>query len=237
VTKLTASDAADGDKFGNSVAISGDTVVVGAYWEQGAGVQRGAAYIFEQNHGGPDAWGEVTKLTASDAENYDDFGSSVSISGDTVVVGARGKGAAGTDHGAVYVFERNHGGADKWGQVTKLTASDAEDQDWFGISVSISGDTVVVGASGEDGAGTDRGAAYVFERNQDGADAWGQVTKLVTSDAEDSEYFGDTVAISGDTVVVGASGEDGAGTDRGAAHIFALQPYRIYLPLVLKNSP
>jgi hypothetical protein len=101
--------------------------------------------------------------------------------------------------------------------------------------VAISGDTVVVGAYLEDGAGSDRGAAYVFERNQDGANNWDQIHKLTGSDAADDDLFGNSVAISGNTVVVGAYREDGTGGDRGAAYVFALQPVNIYLPLVLKN--
>jgi len=217
VTKLTASDGADGDRFGRSVAISGDTVIVGAYTEDGVGSWHGAAYVFERNQGGADSWGEVTKLTASDGADDDRFGTSVTISGDTVVVGAYYEDGAGSDRGAAYVFERNQGGADSWGEVTKLTASDGADDDWFGTSVAISGDTVVVGAFREGG---DRGAAYVFERNQGGADSWGEVTKLAASDAENGDGFGFSMAISGDTVVVGAIEEDGAGSSRGAAYVF-----------------
>jgi hypothetical protein len=177
----------------------------------------------------------VTKLTASDAADWDFLGISVAISGDTVVVGAYFEDGAGSDRGAAYVYERNQGGADSWGQVTKLTASDTADDDRFGYAVAISGDTVVVGTHMEDGAGKYRGAAYVYERNQGGADHWGQVTKLTASDAADMDYFGGSVAISRDTVVVGAYLQDGAGSDRGAAYVFGLQPVHIYLPLVLKN--
>jgi hypothetical protein len=134
------------------------------------------------------------------------------------------------------VFERNQGGADGWGEVAKLTASDAEDGDDFGTSVSISGDTVVVGAPWEDGAGSYRGAAYVFERNQGGADGWGEVDKLTASDAEDGDYFGKSVCISRDTLVVGADYEDGAGSDRGAAYVFELREiHSVYLPFVVKE--
>jgi len=226
------------------VAISGDTVVVGAEEEDGTGYNFGAAYLFERNQGGADNWGEVKKLTASDGADDDRFGCSVAISGDTVVVGAYGEDGAGATRGAAYVYERNYDPsnpstplADNWGQVKKLTASDGEDYDGFGNSVAISGDTVAVGASGEDGAGNYRGAAYLFERNWGGADNWGEVQKLTASDGADDDHFGFSVAISGDTVVVGARYKDGAGTNRGAAYVFSLQPYDIYLPLVLKNSP
>jgi hypothetical protein len=219
--KRIASDAEDGDTFCNSVAISGDTVVVGAVMEDGAGTDRGAAYIYDRNYGGPDVWGEVAILTASDAEDGDYFGRSVAISGDTVVVGADYADGAGTDSGAAYIFARNKDGPDAWGQVAILTASDAQDGDNFGFTVAISGDYAVVGAHKEDGvAGTDRGAAYVFDRNSGVPDAWGEVAILTASDAEDGDEFGCSVSIGGDFVVVGADHKDGAGTDSGAAYIF-----------------
>lgn len=220
VKKLTASDTTNGDNFGFSVAIDGDYVVVGAFYEDGLGFDRGAAYVFYRNQGGTDNWGEVVKLTASDAADSDEFGYSVAIDGDYVVVGARLEAGAGSNRGAAYVFDRNYPSADNWGEVTKLTASDTADLDQFGFSVSISGDNVVVGARLEDGAGTDRGAAYVFNRNQGGADNWGEVTKLIASSPENAAYFGYSVAVSGDFAVVGASGEDGTGTNRGAVYIY-----------------
>jgi len=222
VAILTASDAEDLDYFGRSVAISGDYVVVGADYADGAGTDCGAAYIFARNQDGPDAWGEVAILTASDAQDGDNFGFTVAISGDYAVVGAHKEdGDAGTDRGAAYVFDRNSGVPDSWGEVAILTASDAEDGDEFGFSVAISGDYAVVGARKEDGdAGTDRGAAYVFDRNSGGPDAWGEAVILTASDAEDGDEFGCSVSIGGDFVVVGADHKDGEGTDRGAAYVF-----------------
>ena len=221
VAKLTASDAAAGDYFGNSVAISGDYVVVGARYEMGAGSNYGAAYVFDRNFGGPDNWGEVQKLSASDAQNGDQFGISVAISGDTAVVGAHMEdGAGGTNRGAAYIFNRDEGGTDNWGEVAIIAASDADDYDWFGYSVAISGDTAVVGAVFDDGSATNSGAAYIFNRDEGGADNWGQVVKLVASDAEVNENFGISVGIYGDYVVVGADQEDGGGTVRGAAYVY-----------------
>ena len=115
--------------------------------------------------------------------------------------------------GAAYIFERDAGGADNWGQVKKLTAGDAAAYDRFGVSVAISGDTVVVGAYGKN---SDAGAAYIFERNAGGAGNWGQVKKLTAGDAATEDGFGVSVAISGDTVVVGAYRKDSA----GAAYLF-----------------
>ena len=139
------------------MAISGDTVVVGAFGEDGAGTDRGAAYVFERNHNpsipGPlaDNWGQVAKLEASVPENDDRFG----ILGSHQRRHHRRRGGPGRwlwrdDLGAAYVFERNQGGGDNWGQVTKLVALDSANNDYFGISVAISGDTVVVGAHRED---------------------------------------------------------------------------------------
>ena len=219
--KLLASAAQAGDLFGESVAISGDSAVVGAIFEDAGGGGAGAAYVFERNQGGAGNWGEVTKLTASDAQGGDFFGQSVAISGDTAVVGAYREDAGGSDAGAAYVFQRNEGGADNWGEVKKLTASDAQAGDQFGISVAVSGDTAVVGASTEDAGGDDAGVAYVFERDEGGAGNWGEVKKLTASDAQALDHFGFSVAVSGDTAVVGTPGLPFLfAEDAGAAYVF-----------------
>ncbi len=220
VKKLTASDAEGADEFGNSAALSGDIAVVGAYYEDAGGTNAGAAYVFQRNAGGADNWGEVKKLTASDAEGADEFGNSVALSGDIAVVGALFEDDWGDRAGAAYVFQRNAGGADNWGEVKKLTASDAEAVDHFGASVALSGDIAVVGAHTEDTGGSDAGAAYVFQRNAGGADNWGEVKKLTASDAEAEDLFGASAAVSGDIAVVGAVTEDTGGNNAGAAYVF-----------------
>ena len=138
VSKLMASDGAEGDEFGLAVSASGTTVIVGAVGEDERGDEAGAAYIF-QSRGG--AWLEVAKLTASDGEAADQFGRSVSVSGDTAIVGASGDDDSGAESGAAYVFDRS-GGA--WVRVAtaKLTASDGAANDQFGSSVSLSGNIV-----------------------------------------------------------------------------------------------
>ena len=221
VTKLTASDAQAGDGLGFRVAVSGDAAVVGAPYRFAGGSFAGAAYVFKRDQGGADNWGEVTKLTVSGAEAIGFFGSSVAVSGDTVVVGAYPQdGEPGLGDGAAYVFQRDEGGADNWGQVTKLTAPDAQVGDLFGQSVALSGDTAVVGAYEKDAAGPYSGAAYVFQRDQGGADNWAEVTKLTASGAQAGDGFGFSVALSGDTAVVGAPFEDAGGSDAGAAYVF-----------------
>ena len=217
VIKFTASTPNDGAYYGNSLSIDGDTIVIGAMGDHAGGSYRGAAYVFSRNQGGANAWGQVVKLTASDAQDEDFFGSGVSINGDTIVVGAFGEDGTGSDQGAAYVFERNHGGMDAWGQVIKLTYDDPFDDAYFGSSVSISGDTLVVGA---DQHYYQQGAVYIFERNQNGANAWGQVVKLSPSPSGYGLFFGKSVDIDGDTVVVGATGETSGGNDAGATYVF-----------------
>ncbi|MBC7261142.1 MAG: FG-GAP repeat protein, partial [Chloroflexi bacterium] len=224
--KLTASDGAFQDFFGTSVAIWGDTVVVGAYYaDVGGNPDQGAAYIFYRNQGGAENWGQVKKITASDGAAYDEFGRSVAIYGDTVVVGASEAAVGGNPgQGAAYLFRRNQGGAENWGQVKKLTASDGAVGDQFGISVAIWGDTVVVGADRDDvGANANQGSAYIFYRNQGGAENWGQVKELLApTDAGVPSVFGQSVAIYGDTVVVGAyQAAVGGVFNYGAAYVFA----------------
>lgn len=214
VKKLTASDAAAGDQFGFSVAIAGDTVVVGALWDDDGcpatfvDCGTGSAYVFERNAGGADNWGEMKKLTASDAGVSDIFGNAVVVSGDTVVVSARFDDHSGfLSAGSTYVFDRNRGGADNWGQVKKIIASDPFQGDEFGVSVALSGDMLIVGS---DANSSSPGSAYVFQRNQSGVDNWGEVKKLTAPDAANWDLFGTSTATSGDTMVIGAPGDDDA---------------------------
>ena len=212
VAKLTAADASNDDRFGISVAIGGGTVVVGAYGDDDGGSGSGSVYVFRTTDGGA-TYGQLAKLTASDAAAYDYFGFSVAIDGTIVVVGAYLKEAA-------YVFRTTDGGA-TYGQVAKLTASDAAEGDGFGISVAIDGDTVVVGAHQyynqyyNDGSGS----VYVFRTNDGGA-TYGQVAKLTASDAGQWDHFGGSVAIDGDTIVVSAYGDDDGGTSSGSVYVF-----------------
>jgi FG-GAP repeat len=210
--KLVASDTEVGDLFGFSVAISGETIVVGAHSDDGAaGTGQGSAYIFVRSG---EVWSQQQKLEASDAAALDLFGFSVAISGETVVVGAHSDdGAAAGNQGSAYVFVRSGG---VWNQQQKLEASDADAQDGFGFSVAISGETVVVGARGDDGAAAgNQGSAYVFVRS---GGVWSQQQKLEASDAAEGDQFGNSVAINGETVVVGAR-LDGFG-DQGSAYVF-----------------
>ena len=219
--KLTAADPADYDSFGLSLALDGDYALVGAPGYNGSGDNRGAAYLFLRNQGGADAWGLVKKLVPDDPADKDMFGISVAVSGDTVIIGASGADGGGIDEGAAYIFSRDRGGAGNWGQVKRIAASDADDGDGFGFAVAIDGATAVVGADGADGGGVNRGAAYVFYRDQGGAGNWGQVARLVSRDPADGNQFGFAVNVAGDLAVVGSPGENGAGVKRGVAYIFS----------------
>jgi hypothetical protein len=220
VAKLTASDGASGDVFGGSVCVDGDLIIVGAPIHATAGLgHAGAAYIFHRNQGGSSQWGEVMKLTAEgDAAAEDHFGREVAINGNTAIVGAPvGHDAHGT--GAAYVFERDQGGADNWGRVARLAPADLQDQDNFGWSVAIGGDTAAVGAMRADPLGSDSGAAYIFYRNEGGSNKWGQVRKLTATDGSANDWFGSNVVTSGDFVVASAI-QIYDSTHEGACYIF-----------------
>jgi hypothetical protein len=219
--KLIASDTEEYDEFGYSVCINGDYAIVGAPYDDTDGYgdsDSGAAYIFKRDGS---AWIEEAKLVPGDTEAYNYFGNSVSISGDYAIVGAPyndAGGYGGYDTGAAYIFKRD---GSSWIEEAKLIAGDAADYDYFGYSVSISGDYAIVGASGHDEGGyggySDSGAAYIFKR--DGS-SWIEEVKLIPADTEASDYFGSSVALSGDHAIVGAPGDDSGGYGSGSAYIF-----------------
>ena len=221
VVKLTASDAAAFDDFGVSVSISGNTAIVGAQLDDDAGSNSGSAYIFVKSG---TTWTQEAKLTASDGATEVLFGGSVSISGNTVIVGARGDNDGGAKSGSAYVFVKPSGGwAGSLNEDAKLTASDAAALDVFGRAVSISGDTIIVGANSDDDGGTNSGSAYVFVKPGGGwAGSLNEDAKLTASDAAAFDIFGQFATISGDNVIVGARFNDDAGTNSGSAYIFDL---------------
>ena len=222
------------DHFGYAVSVSGSLAVVGAplhdHGLDGSPVVEngGAAYVFERDGSGE--WHEIAKLLPSTASpNHpndwhigDNFGTSVAISGNLIVVGAplQDFGSAGSGYvasaGAVYVFDRNEGGIDNWGQVKKITAPSRQYNAQFGKSVAITSAQLIVGAPHES---SKQGAAYVFGLN---GGAWTLDKKLTASDGTLNDLFGWSVAISGENAVVGAKEEDaGTGLNRaGSAYVF-----------------
>jgi hypothetical protein len=207
--KLTPSDPAQGDAFGSAVAIDGNTAVIGAL-SKGAS---GGAYIFRDNGSGD--WLQVDSLAGNDATMDAQFGHSVAISGNTAIVGAWENDMA---RGAAYVFRDN--GAGDWMQIAKLTANDAMAGDRFGVSVAIEGNTAMVGAHFDSNdAGAAVGAVYVFEET---GGTWTQIDKLIASDAHLSNRFGTSVALEGNTAVIGAAGDPSTSGElnTGAVYIY-----------------
>ena len=217
--KLQASDAATNDYFGYSVSSSsdGNRIIVGAYLEDVGGSASGAAYIFTRSG---TTWSQEQKIYATDRAGSDYFGWSVDISADGTyaIVGARLEDAGGTDAGAAYIFSRS---GTTWTQEAKIIASNAGASDYFGYAVSIDsdGNTAIVGAPNEDTGGGDAGSAYIFTRS---GTTWSQEAKIVASDDQASDKFGEDVSISndGNTAVVGAPNEDTTASNAGSVYIF-----------------
>ena len=210
LAQMSATQASADGELGFSVAIGGQFAVLGAPKDDGRGANAGAAFVFKRD--GFD-WVEHSKLTASDADPFDLFGSAVSISGDYIVVGAPADDDRAPNAGAVYVFKRTGSG---WTQEAKLTTADAAEDDEFGLSVAIDGRVLVAGARSDD-AGTSSGAAYVYQRN---GTSWQAGPKLTANDASGGDQFGLAVAISGDRIIIGARHNDDAGTDSGSVYVF-----------------
>jgi hypothetical protein len=213
--QLTAADGDSNDGFGRSVAIAGETIVVGAPRDDVGGTfDQGSAYVFVRSG---TTWSQEAKLTAADGATSDGFGWSVAVAGDTAVAGARDDDVgANTDQGSAYVFARS---GTVWSQQEKLITADGAFASMFGASVAVEDDTVVVGAYGDpNGANAMQGSAYVFVHNALG---WPQEAQLTADDGASFDYFGFSVALSGETVVVGARDDDvGANTDQGSAYVF-----------------
>jgi hypothetical protein len=221
IPRLVPDDGQGGDFFGASVAVDGETALVGASYDDTAnGTQSGSAYVFVREDG---AWSRQAKLLADDGDTDDWFGTSVTLDGDTAIVGAvtdedpNGSGYRRlTGAGSAYVFERTDG---SWSQQAKLFAADGDSSDAFGLAVTLDGDTALVGApSDEDPNGVSAGSAYVFER-ADGA--WTQRAKLAPDDGDDADRFGTGLAFEDATAVISAPGdEDPNGDGAGSAYVF-----------------
>ncbi|HUU83569.1 MAG TPA: hypothetical protein VM243_08700 [Phycisphaerae bacterium] len=213
--KLLASGGAPWDLLGVAVAISGDTAVIGAPWDEDNGWRSGSAYVFRFDGS---TWVQQPKLLASDGAGGDCFGAAVALSGDTAVIGAPTDQHDGWPLGSAYIF-RFDGWT--WVEQAKLVAPDAEWGDEFGVRVAIEGDTAVIGLGRIDESGERWGGAYVFR--YDGS-SWPQVARVLASDGEGGDHFGRSVAIAGDTAVVGAYGDGDNGPDSGSACVFDLDP-------------
>ncbi|MCP4358663.1 MAG: hypothetical protein GY796_11650, partial [Chloroflexi bacterium] len=208
---LTASDGVAYDLFGHSVAVDGNTAVVGAYRDDDNGSESGSAYVFTRSG---TTWSQQQKLTASDGAADDEFGRSVAVDGNTAVISAHRDDDNGSGSGSAYVFTRS---GTTWSQQQKLTASDGAAGDWFAWSVAVDSDTAVIGAFLDDDNGSGSGSVYIFTRS---GTTWSQQQKLTASDGAVDDEFGFSVAVDGDTVVIGAYWDDDNGGASGSTYVF-----------------
>ena len=208
--KLLPNDGAADDRFGRSVAISGppgmEVAIVGAYRDEDNGDRSGSAYLFDTTTGR-----QLFKLLPNDGALGDEFGWSVAISGTTAIVGAQGDDDNGNLSGSAYLFDTTTGR-----QLYKLLPNDGAAEDLFSHFVAISGTTAIVGAfNNDDDNGNNSGSAYFFDTT-----TGVQIAKLLPDDGAAYDHFGETVAISGATAIVGAHQNDDNGADSGSAYLF-----------------
>ena len=212
-TKLVPSDGQIGDSFGYSVASDGNYMVVGSVYSDSLGLNSGSVYVYE-NVGG--VWTENTKLLASDGTEGQEFGYSVSISGDFILIGAFRDDQNGTNAGAAYIFHKDSSG--EWTDLQKLLPSDGSAYDEFGTSVSLHGEYAIIGAPLDHNNSVETGSAYIFKWN---GSSWAEEAKLLASNGiGTSPKFGISVSIYGDYSIIGAYSDEGLGTHPGAAYIF-----------------
>jgi hypothetical protein len=213
--RLAPSDGADQDRFGLDVSLSGDTLMIGASLDDDGCVSScasGSVYVFERTG---TVWTEVQKLTASNAAGGDQFGTSVSVQGHRAAIGAVYDDHVAVNAGSVYIFEYN---GTSWNEVEQLLATTPESLALYGLSVSLDGDRLIVGAGDEDGEFINQGAAYIYHHN---GTCFDLENKIHASDAAISDFFGRDVSLAGGRAIVGATGVNvGSFLDAGAAYIF-----------------
>lgn len=209
--KLFASDGHGGALFGNAVGLDGDAAVIGSAWFSRNGTLAGGVYVFRFDG---QEWREVQKLFSSDGFAFDFFGHAVAIDGDVIVVGAAWHDTQGDDSGAVYVFRFN---GQEWVEEAQLLDPEGAPRDWFGFSVAISGNVIAVGDRQDDDSGKDAGSAFVFRHD---GQAWQPEAKLLAPDGRAGDSFGQSVALDGQMLIVGAHENDDNGRDAGAAYVY-----------------
>ena len=214
--KLQADDAAESDRFGESVDADGATLLVGCSQKQAFGAASGAAYVFVARNG---VWTQQAELFAPDPGPDAEFGLDVGVSGDLAIVGAPKDDLVAPDAGAAYVYRRVR---DEWVFEATLVGDDEAASDGFGSAVDIDGATAIIGSRAGNGPGGPVGAAYVFRRAIGGA--WTQVDRLAPSPLLDAAYFGWSVGVSADRAIVGAPFGAGPQPGTGSAFVVGLDP-------------
>ncbi len=219
------------DRFGCSVSISGARLVVGAYQDDTGALNAGSAYVYDLGSGTPSV--PVATLNNPTPEASDYFGHAVTISGARVVVGAYRDNMGATDAGSAYVYDVDSGTPSV--PVTILNNPGPAVNDQFGRSVAISGTRLVVGAYLDDTQAINAGSSYVYDLNSGMSEL--PVATLNKPSHAASDYFGRSVAISGNRVVVGAEGDDTGATGAGSAYVYDLESATPTIPLVTFNNP
>ena len=214
--KLIAPDGKEGDLFGISVALSGDTILIGADLNDEIAMNAGAVYVFTRTG---TQWSHQAKLMAADGGKTDIFGVRVALSGDTALISARrdDDDEMGVDAGSAYVFTRT---GTAWQQQAKITAPDGAEDDRFGRGVALSGDTALISAMHQDDKGANSGSAYVFTRT---GNTWSHQANLTADDAASGDVFGWSVALSNGNALIGATRNDDKGKESGSAYIFDIE--------------
>lgn len=215
--KLAASNRSQQDAFGSAVALFAETAVIAAVWDDVRdNVDQGSTYVHVRNGA---SWTQQTQIASSNGEKNESFGNSISISGDTALIGEyMGDVGANRDQGRVFVFVRAKAG---WELQATLLAGDGGVDEYFGVSVALSGDLALVGSYADSGANRSQGAVYVYSRS---GSTWTQHSKLVASDGAGSDLFGVSLALSGSTALVGATQHGtSVGVRTGAVYVYVLE--------------
>ena len=220
VQKLTATDGSIADSFGIKLALEDKVMVIGAWGDDDKGENSGSAYVFERIG---KTWKQTDKLLANNGQANDSFGYSVDVHKGIIAIGSWGYDGGSTDSGSVYIFERAKNPSN-WKQTNQLLAADAKEFASFGISVAVSSNKLVVGASGNSDNGKYSGAAYIFARSQE-SNNWHQIKKFTADDNNSFDFFSDPVDINGNTIVAGASVDDDRGPDSGSVYIYEMSSY------------
>lgn len=209
--RLVATDGTALEEFGAVVAVSGTTIAVTSRMDGQNGEAAGSVYIFEKTGS---TWSQTAKILPADAGYHDYFGSALALSGDVLIAGTPGDSDIQNDAGSVYVFERS-GGA--WSQSARLTSPVVTAYENFGSAVAVDGLSAFIGVPADSTLGNQAGAVYVVNRV---AGVWQIVGKLTAVGGAAGDWFGNAVAMSGDTAVIGAEFEDQQGMNAGAAYVF-----------------
>jgi hypothetical protein len=220
VKVIQGSSASNGDRFGWHLALDGDLLVVGAPNDDDAAKNAGAVYVFEQDLGGADNWGERAKIVPSGGLKADQFGWRVDVFGSSVAVGATRSNDGGKGAGKAFLYERDLGGSNAWGQFKQLRNDPVSAKDQFGSSVVVEGAALIIGAANDGSFANNGGSMRVNSQDQGGTSNWGFVNEVGASNASSGDRFSTSADMDGTTLMVGAPLVDGAGNDSGSVYIF-----------------